>query len=241
MWFIGKHKHIQSEDRELRESIRRIETLQAIAEVSFSRLDLDNTLQELLSRVVKGIGTHFGILWLYDEETQKLVTKATMLAEQGQLTTAELDVDATIPALVEVLNSSHPLVFTREQFYSLGLTDNLQQWLNDKSIQSILITPLRIDTRLIGCICTASISTQEYAKEEIELLEIVADRSAIVIESSRLNEEAKQYSLDLERKNSQLEEAVNQLNILQDITEVGLSQLESDDLFHETLRQLDEH
>src|SRR5207245_1851184 len=68
--------------------------------------------------------------------------------------------------------------------------------LRQKGIKAMLGVPLIVAGASLGVLHVGSLTAREFTREEVELLELVAQRVAIAIERARLHEETVQHRLD---------------------------------------------
>ncbi|MDY6835267.1 MAG: GAF domain-containing protein [Chloroflexota bacterium] len=217
---------------------RRLDTLIAVNEVGISLLGMEEVLHELLYAIMRGLNSHLGVLWLCDEERTRLVAKAATMYELGSLSLEDLDIDATVPAIAEVLRLSHSVMFDEEHYPFLGFSEGLQCHLREKGVRSVLCVPLKTRGKLVGAVCVVRLIDEMFTEEDGNLFEMLAEQAAAVIEFRRINEELEKRTTETEKKNTELAANLRYLNILQDVTEVGISQLDGEEMYREMLRRV---
>ena len=239
LWPISSQKKTEVEgDDRLAIVERRLDTLIAVNEVGVSLLGMDEVIHELLFTIIRGMNSHLGVLWLYEEERARLVAKAATMYELGALSLEDLDLDATVPAIAEVLTLSHCVMFEKEHFPFLGFSEGLQRHFQEKGVRCVLSVPLKNRGKLVGAVCVVRLTDEAFTEEDGFLLEMLSEQSAAVIEFRRINEELEKRTAETEKKNIELAANLRYLNILQDVTEVGISQLDGEEMYHEMLRRV---
>jgi signal transduction histidine kinase len=96
--------------------------------------------------------------------------------------------------------------------------------LHEKGVKSLLGVPLLVGGEARGVLHVGSLYTRAFTVEDVELLQLVANRAAIAIEHTRV--------LDAERR------ARTRLEHLQAVTDVALGHLELDELLAELLPRI---
>src|SRR5438445_429946 len=159
------------------ELLRRV---QSIVEVALGRLALDDMLRELLERIRSILGVSSALVLLLDEEDDVLVVRAAegfdgdvddrvrgplgsglagrVAAERRPMAMTDLDREAVRP---------HPI---------------------EAALRSLLDVPLLVGERVIGVISVGSRSARTFMPDEIELLELAAERIAGAIVAARAYE-----------------------------------------------------
>jgi signal transduction histidine kinase len=98
--------------------------------------------------------------------------------------------------------------------------------LHEKGIKSLLGVPLVVEGQLLGVLHVGTLSPRAFSSEDVELLQLVADRAAIAIAHARLFATERQARARLEQ--------------LQIVTDAALSHLELEELLRELLSRIHE-
>ena len=76
--------------------------------------------------------------------------------------------------------------------------------LREKEIKSLLGAPLLIDSEAIGVVHVGTLAPRKFTQEDVELLQLVADRAALAIERARVHREMQRldqtFTAELERQ-----------------------------------------
>jgi signal transduction histidine kinase len=160
-------------------SLARVERLQAITDPMLSDFGLEDLLPHLRATLRADSAT----LLLLDESAHDLrVRAADGLGADDAVHTAEITqgiggrIAATgKPIALEDVSSSG--------FVGPGLAE---------TIRSVMGTPSRVGSRVIGVILLGWVATRRFTEEEVQLLGIVADRVALAIRHAELDDAAAQ-------------------------------------------------
>jgi signal transduction histidine kinase len=166
-----------------RKARRRLEDLQAVTDAALARLGLEELLAELLPRIktILSVDT-VAVLLLQPGEDELLATGAVGLEE-------EVEQGVRIPLgrgfAGRVAAEKRPVILP-----DVDHADVLNPILREKGIKTLLGVPLIVHDDAIGTLHVGSLVHREFTTDEVELLELVADRLAMAIERARLHEEA---------------------------------------------------
>jgi signal transduction histidine kinase len=176
-----------------------MKTLSALAAES----KLERFSGQVLAAIAEQFNAHSASLWLYDPS--RGILQAHTLYEQGQVRQAadlaELNRESTTP---EFLGWQE---FARERG-SLVLRDvetnamlaPIRDWLVSRGIRTVLCAPLVAADEIIGCIALSSTEHREYERQELELVQALAQQLSLAIQLTRLAEKG-QRSAVLEERN----------------------------------------
>jgi signal transduction histidine kinase len=161
---------------------RRLERLQAVTDVALAHLELDDLLQVMLPRIRDILGVDTCAVLLLDEESQELVARAAVGIEE------EVERGVRIPLGMgfagRVAAARRPVVLP-----DVDAADILNPILREKGIKSLLGVPLLVQERALGVLHVGTLSPSVFSNDEVELLQLVAERVAVAIERAQLHEE----------------------------------------------------
>jgi signal transduction histidine kinase len=208
------HAHALDAERRARQ---RLENLQTVTDAALAHLDLDELLDELLVRVRAILGADTAAILLLDEETNELVARAAKGLEE------EVEAGVRIPVgkgfAGRVAADRLPVVLD-----DVDHADVLNPILRAKGIKSMLGVPLLIEGDPIGVLHIGTLTPRLFNRDDIDILQLVADRTALAIEHAR--------AFGAERR------ARRHLEYVQAVTDAALSHLELDDLLDELLLRI---
>src|SRR4051812_9356870 len=176
----------------LRGNADRLERLQAVTDAALAHLEVEELLRMLLPRIRDILGADTCAVLLLDEDTDELVARAAVGIEE------EVEAGVRIPVgggfAGRVAASRQPVVLD-----DVDHADVLNPILREKGIKSVLGVPLLVGETAIGVLHVGTLEHRRFGTDDVELLQLVAERVAIAIERARLHADA--LSLDELRLN----------------------------------------
>jgi signal transduction histidine kinase len=172
-------EHARLYEAERRARIR-LEHLQAVTDVALSHLELDALLRELLHRIGDILGADTCAILLLDGNAQELVARATFGIE-GELG-REIPVGRGFAGRVAA--TRQPLAI--EDVHDADIFDPV---LLRSDITSLLGAPLFVRGEVIGVVHIGTFQPRTFSEEDVELLQLVADRAALGIDRAQAHSE----------------------------------------------------
>jgi signal transduction histidine kinase len=187
----------------------RLRRLQTLTDAALAHLELDTLLGTLLLRTREVLGVDTCAVLLLDDDTGELVARAAVGIEE------EVEQGVRIPVGLgfagRVAAERRPVVL--ENVDDAHVVNPI---LREKGVASMLGVPLLVAGRVLGVLHVGSLVRRSFDRDDIDLLQLAADRAAIAIEHSR--------AFDAERQ------ARRRLEHVQAVTDVALAHLELDEL-----------
>jgi signal transduction histidine kinase len=203
------------------ESLRK---LQAVTDAALAHLSLDELLDALLERIRDALDADTAAILLLDTETNELVARAAKgleeEVEQGVRIPVGLGFAGRVAAALE------PIAIE-----DVDHADIFNPILREKGIKSLLGAPLVVRGEVIGVVHVGTLKPRRFNRDDVSLLQLVADRAALAIDHSRLFE-AERVARE------RAEASAGRLRALQDVTDLALARLSTDDLFGELLERV---
>jgi signal transduction histidine kinase len=160
----------------------RIENVQAVTDAALAHLEVEELLTVLLPRIRDILRTDTCAVLLLDKPTNELVARAALGIEE------EVEQGVRIPVgggfAGRVAASKQPVILD-----DLAMAHVLNPILREKGITSMLGVPLLISAEAIGVLHVGTLQHRTFTEEDVELLQLVAQRVAIAIERAQLHEE----------------------------------------------------
>jgi signal transduction histidine kinase len=186
----------------------RLRRLHALTDAALGHLQLGELLDALLGRTKDLLGVDTCAVLLLDDDRRELVPHAAVgIEEPGH--------DVRIPVgrgfAGRVAAERRPVVLEDVEW-----ADLVNPILREQGIKSLLGVPLVAHDEVIGVLHVGSLVRKEFADADIELIQLVAARTAIAIENARLYESERAARMRLEH--------------VQAITDAALAHLEIDEL-----------
>jgi signal transduction histidine kinase len=176
-----EHARLFEAERAARE---RIENIQVVTDAALAHLEVDELLTVLLPRIREILRADTCAVLLLDEETNELVARAALGIEE------EVEQGVRVP-----LGEGFAGKVAAEGTPRVIDVDDYPVWnpiLRQKGIKSMLGVPLIVSGAGLGVLHVGSLTLREFTRDEVELLQLVAQRVAIAIERARLHEETVQ-------------------------------------------------
>jgi signal transduction histidine kinase len=174
-----EHSRLYEQERR---AAARLARLQSVTEAALALLSTDELLDELLTRIRDALGADTCAVLLLDEERGELVARAAKGLEE------EVERGVRIPLgrgfAGRVAAERRPIVLE-----DVDNADLLNPILREKGIKSLLGAPLIFQGRVRGVVHVGTLQPRSFDADDVELLELVADRAALGIERTRVAEE----------------------------------------------------
>ncbi|HET9249581.1 MAG TPA: GAF domain-containing protein, partial [Actinomycetota bacterium] len=154
--------------------LERLERVQRVSDTALSHLSVDELLDELLERVREILDADTAAVLLLDESRNELVARAAKGIEE------EVERGVRIP----VGKGFAGRIAAERTPVSLSRVDHdtvLNPILFQKSIRSLLGVPLLANGDLIGVMHVGTKSRRRFTPDEVDLLQVVADRVALAL------------------------------------------------------------
>jgi signal transduction histidine kinase len=173
-----EHARLFEAERAARE---RIEHVQAVTDAALAHLEVNELLQVLLPRIRDILRADTCAVLLLDEHTDELVARAALGIEEEVEQGVRIPLGAGFAGRVAA--EARPMVIDVDQY------EVYNPILRDKGIKSMLGVPLIVRGASLGVLHVGALAPRRFTREEVELLQIVAERVAIAIERARLHED----------------------------------------------------
>jgi signal transduction histidine kinase len=190
-------------------SAEHVRRLQSVTDAALAHLRLDELLQALLERTRVILEVDTCAILLLDPETNELVARAALGVEE------EVEQGVRIPVgggfAGRIAAEKRPVILD-----DVDHSHVLNPILREKGIKSMMGVPLIVEGEVSGVLHIGSLVLREFQDDEIDLLQLVADRAALAIEHAR--------AFEAERA------ARERIENVQLVTDAALSHLEVDEL-----------
>ncbi|MEO5952609.1 MAG: HD domain-containing phosphohydrolase [Chloroflexia bacterium] len=176
-------------------ALERLTRLYDIMRSITSITDLDRLLDRILSSASGMVGARGGFLMLVDPENKELKCEVTSGGMAAGLKGAVLKIDErTVPGMVASTGEPHRLNDTSNSPFFAAQKRNST---NNYALHKLMCVPLKVQGRVTGVVQVLDkASGADFDKDDLCLLQAMADTAAIAVENVRLYE--------AERKKSEL-------------------------------------
>jgi len=158
----------------------RFEALQAVSDTALSHLALDDLLRELVARVRSILSVDNVAILLLDAEGRELRVRTALGLEEEVAAGVRIPFGKGVAG--HIAASRQPVIID-----DLSQVEVYNPFLKEKLV-SLLGVPLVVEDRVIGVIHVSAAAPRHFTQQEQELLQLVADRTAIAIDHSTLYE-----------------------------------------------------
>jgi GAF domain-containing protein len=204
-------------ERGLRANADRLQRLQAVTDAALAHLEVEELLRVLLPRIRDILGADTCAVLLLDEETDELVARAAVGIEE------EVEAGVRIPVgdgfAGRVAAGKRPIVLD-----DIDEAEVLNPILREKGVRSMLGVPLLVAGGVIGVLHVGTLTRREFDEDDVDLLQLAADRAAVAIEHARLFEAERQARQRIEH--------------VQAVTDAALAHLELEELLEVLLPRI---
>jgi len=174
-----EHARLYEAEREAR---RRVENIQLVTDAALAHLEVDELLAVLLPRIRDILEADTCAVLLLDENTDELVARAALGIEE------EVEQGVRVPLgrgfAGNVAASRKPII--------LPDVDTANVWnpiLREKGLKSMVGVPLMVGEAAIGVLHIGSLTHRDFTSNDVDLLQLVANRVALALERARVHEE----------------------------------------------------
>jgi signal transduction histidine kinase len=213
----GRIKHNCAALADLIRDAERLRRLQALTDAALGHLDLEELLNALLDRAREMLNADTCAILLVDEERRELVARAARGIEE------EVELGIRIPLgrgfAGRVAADARPVILD-----DVDHADVLNPILRQKGIKSLLGVPLLVGGQVVGVLHVGTLVPRKFTVDDIDLLQLAADRAAIAIDHARAYEAEHSSRRRLED--------------LQAVTDAALAHLELDELLNVLLPRI---
>jgi signal transduction histidine kinase len=168
-----------------RQARRRIEHVQAVTDAALAHLELEDLLEVLLPRIRDILVADTCAVLLLDRETDELVARAAVGIEEEVVAGVRIPMGGGFAGRVAA--TKRPVIID-----DLATFHVLNAILREKGIESMLGVPLLAGGDVIGVMHVGSLVPRRFTEDDVELLQLVAQRVALAIERAQLHEQTRQ-------------------------------------------------
>ncbi|HYY03772.1 MAG TPA: PAS domain-containing sensor histidine kinase [Gaiellaceae bacterium] len=157
----------------------RIRAIQSVTEAALTFFSLDELLPELLERIRAVLGADTAAVLLLSEDGDVLIARAAKGLEEEVERNVRIPLGAGFAGRVAA--ERRPIVLD-----DVERADVLNPILLEKGIRSLVGVPLLVQSRVLGVLHVGTFRRRPFSNDDVELLQIIADRVALSIDHARL-------------------------------------------------------
>jgi hypothetical protein len=154
----------------------RLRDIQSITDTALSRLDDQDFLVELVERVKAALRTDTAAVLLLDHSSGSLIATAAAGLEEEVRQGVRIPVGRGFAGRIAV--ERHPVILDHVDHSTV-----LNPILMTKGIRALLGVPMVAGGRVIGVMHVGSLTPREFTTDDVDLLQLAADRAATAVQS----------------------------------------------------------
>jgi phosphoserine phosphatase RsbU/P len=160
----------------------RLRDIQSITDAAMSRLDDRQLLDEVLERIKAILGADTATVLLLDSSASQLVATAAAGLEEEVRQGVRVPVGLGFPGRIAA--ERRPVVLNHVDHATV-----LNPLLLEKRVRALMGVPLISGGNVIGVLHVGSLRPREFTSDDVELLQLAADRAATALASLRAMED----------------------------------------------------
>ena len=161
----------------------RLRDIESLTDAALSRLDEYALLNALVERVREVLQADTAAVLLLDQSARQLIATAASGIEEEVRQGVRIPLGTGFAGRVAA--SHEPVILTR-----VDHTTVRNPLLVDRGIRSLLGVPLLVGGRVIGVLHVGSLSGRPFEQQDVELLQLAADRAALAVHSLMSQDDA---------------------------------------------------
>lgn len=161
----------------------RLRDIESLTDAALSRLDEYALLSALVERVREVLRADTAAVLLLDQSARQLIATAASGIEEEVRQGVRIPLGTGFAGRVAA--SHEPVILTR-----VDHTTVRNPLLVDRGIRSLLGVPLLVGGRVIGVLHVGSLSGRPFEQQDVELLQLAADRAALAMHSLMSQDDA---------------------------------------------------
>ncbi len=174
---------------------RQLEVLYQISRSLVGKQDLDAILQQVVGMTAELIGSKICSLMLLSKNKEELVIRATQSLSAAYRDKPPIKVGQSISGRVVVKKQAIQVAdVTQDAIYSYP------EIAKQEGLCSLLSVPLMLSDKVIGVLNCYTEEEKTFSKEEVQLVQTIANQAAIMVEHGRLVSEEAEARLALNTK-----------------------------------------
>jgi len=161
----------------------RLRDIESVTDAALSRLDEYALLNAVVERVKEVLRADTAAVLLLDQSSRQLVATAASGIEEEVRQGVRIPLGTGFAGRVAA--SREPVILNR-----VDHTTVRNPLLVDRGIRSLLGVPLLVGGRVIGVLHVGSLSGRPFEQQDVELLQLAADRAALAVQSLMSQDDA---------------------------------------------------
>jgi phosphoserine phosphatase RsbU/P len=154
----------------------KLRDIQSVTDVALSALDPQALLDVLVERVKEALQADTAAVLLLDRRAAQLVATAASGLEEEVMQGVRIQVGKGFAGRIAA--QGRPVILNE-----VDHTKVINPILLEKGIRSLMGAPLLAEGRVIGVLHVGTLSTREFTGDDVDLLQLAADRAAMAVQA----------------------------------------------------------
>jgi PAS domain S-box-containing protein len=180
---------------------QRLRNLQSVTEAALAHLSLDELFAELLVRITRALAVDTAAILLLDDDRATLRLRAARGLEEAVARGTTIAVGTGFAG--RIASERRPMVV-----HDVASADVLDRVIHDTKVRVLLGAPLMIADTVLGVLHVGALDDRRFTDEDVQLLQLVADRVALAIDRATVYQAERRARRDAEAANRMKDEFV---------------------------------
>jgi signal transduction histidine kinase/DNA-binding response OmpR family regulator len=193
---VDLRRALEARQAELAQKVDQLEALGEVAQAVSSSLDLDLVLETIITHAVQLSGTDGGSIFEFDEAAEAFLVRTAYGTSAGlvdALRHTHIGLHETLVGRAAMAGRPYQVADLRDA----PLDPHLER-LRDAGWRSLVAVPMLREDRIVGALVVRRRTPGSFSEETCELLQTLANQSALAILNARLFRELERKSAELE-------------------------------------------
>jgi PAS domain S-box-containing protein len=164
-------------------AFERLRAIQSVTETALSHFTLDELLPELLKRISETLAVDTAAVLLVSEDGDALVATSARGLEEEVERNIRIPIGSGFAGRVAA--DQRPIVID-----DVERGDVLNPILREKGVRSLVGVPLLVRSKTLGVLHVGTLRRRQFTNDDVEFLQVIADRVALAIDRARLYADA---------------------------------------------------
>ncbi|MGI8553263.1 MAG: GAF domain-containing protein, partial [Dehalococcoidia bacterium] len=205
---------VQTSNSGLRESLeQQTATAEVLRAISRSAFDLKSVLQTLLDSAQRLSDAERSSIWRVRDGALVITEVSSSVSAGDRQVLVGYAAPLEEPVVQEVIRTRRPLV-TLRPVDDPSLDSTMREYVGRVGGMTQILVPLFTGGQFLGALTISRNESRPFAQKQVALLQTFADQAVIAIENARLFDEVQSRTREVEARNAELAEALEQQTVL---------------------------
>ncbi|PCI36517.1 MAG: hypothetical protein COB53_09330 [Elusimicrobia bacterium] len=185
---------------------KEMNTVKEVTDIISDHPDQPDVLSAIVALVAKSLEADICEFLLLDDETGELVTQpGAHGVDDGPEGRYRISLSTKEASSVRVFSTGEPFVTGDAQNDPQVISHYAKLW----NVSSLMIVPLRIESRRIGVMRVGSFKQDLFKPEHVSFVQVIAEEAAVLIESAVLSKKLHESNVELKHLHSMKDDFVS--------------------------------